>query len=161
MSDSKLTSNADVAAVFMEMGDLLSIQGGDPYRSRAFRNTGRIIEGLKTPLKELLLLNRVSSIRGIGPGSVERIQQILQTGTCADHLDAVIDKLKEAGAQIDEGDGWMRVRMSGRPKAVGFRTSEYPAFPTDMQAQLMTVNCALCVCAGTHKGNNRSICSCR
>jgi UDP-N-acetylglucosamine 1-carboxyvinyltransferase len=63
------------------------------------------------------------------------------TGTCADHLDAVIDKLKEAGAQIDEGDGWMRVRMSGRPKAVSFRTSEYPAYPTDMQAQLMTVNC--------------------
>jgi UDP-N-acetylglucosamine 1-carboxyvinyltransferase len=63
------------------------------------------------------------------------------TGTCADHLDAVIDKLKEAGAQIDEGDGWMRVRMNGRPKAVSFRTSEYPAYPTDMQAQLMTVNC--------------------
>jgi UDP-N-acetylglucosamine 1-carboxyvinyltransferase len=63
------------------------------------------------------------------------------TGTCADHLDAVIDKLKEAGAQIDEGDGWMRVRMNDRPKAVSFRTSEYPAFPTDMQAQLMTVNC--------------------
>jgi UDP-N-acetylglucosamine 1-carboxyvinyltransferase len=62
------------------------------------------------------------------------------TGTCADHLDAVIDKLREAGAQIDEGDGWMRVRMNGRPKAVSFRTSEYPAFPTDMQAQLMTVN---------------------
>jgi UDP-N-acetylglucosamine 1-carboxyvinyltransferase len=63
------------------------------------------------------------------------------TGTCADHLDAVVDKLKEAGAQIDEGDGWMRVRMSGRPKSVSFRTSEYPAYPTDMQAQLMTVNC--------------------
>ena len=42
---------------------------------------------------------------------------------------------------IDEGDGWMRVRMNGRPKAVSFRTSEYPAYPTDMQAQLMTVNC--------------------
>jgi UDP-N-acetylglucosamine 1-carboxyvinyltransferase len=63
------------------------------------------------------------------------------TGTCADHLDAVIDKLREAGAQIDEGPDWMRVRMDQRPKAVGFRTSEYPAFPTDMQAQLMTVNC--------------------
>jgi UDP-N-acetylglucosamine 1-carboxyvinyltransferase len=35
----------------------------------------------------------------------------------------------------------MRIRMDRRPKAVGFRTSEYPAFPTDMQAQLMTVNC--------------------
>jgi UDP-N-acetylglucosamine 1-carboxyvinyltransferase len=62
-------------------------------------------------------------------------------GTCADHLDAVIDKLREAGAVIDEGPDWMRVRMDARPKAVSFRTSEYPAFPTDMQAQLMTVNC--------------------
>jgi UDP-N-acetylglucosamine 1-carboxyvinyltransferase len=63
------------------------------------------------------------------------------TGTCADHLDAVIDKLKEAGASIEEGPDWLRIRMDQRPKAVSFRTSEYPAFPTDMQAQLMTVDC--------------------
>jgi UDP-N-acetylglucosamine 1-carboxyvinyltransferase len=63
------------------------------------------------------------------------------TGTCADHLDAVIDKLREAGATIDEGADTIRVRMTARPKSVSFRTSEYPAFPTDMQAQLMTVNC--------------------
>jgi UDP-N-acetylglucosamine 1-carboxyvinyltransferase len=62
-------------------------------------------------------------------------------GACADHLDAVIDKLREAGATIDVGPDGMRVRMERRPKAVSFRTSEYPAFPTDMQAQLMTVNC--------------------
>jgi UDP-N-acetylglucosamine 1-carboxyvinyltransferase len=62
-------------------------------------------------------------------------------GTCADHLDAVIDKLREAGAVIDEQPDSIRIRMSGRPRAVSFRTSEYPAFPTDMQAQLMTVNC--------------------
>lgn len=59
----------------------------------------------------------------------------------AGHLDAVIDKLREAGAQIDSGDGWIRVRAQGRMKAVGFRTSEYPAFPTDMQAQFMALNC--------------------
>jgi UDP-N-acetylglucosamine 1-carboxyvinyltransferase len=63
------------------------------------------------------------------------------TGCCADHLDAVIDKLREAGAQIDEGQDTIRIRMDSRPKAVSFRTSEYPAYPTDMQAQLMTVNC--------------------
>jgi len=63
------------------------------------------------------------------------------TGTCAEHLDAVIDKLREAGAEIEVGSDWMRVRMDRRPKAVGFRTSEYPAFPTDMQAQLMVVDC--------------------
>ncbi len=57
-----------------------------------------------------------------------------------DHLDAVIDKLREAGAQIECGDDWIRVRAQARPKAVSFRTSEYPAFPTDMQAQFMAVN---------------------
>ena len=58
-----------------------------------------------------------------------------------DHLEAVIDKLREAGVRIEAGDGWLRVRADARPKAVGFRTSEYPAFPTDMQAQLMAVDC--------------------
>ena len=62
-------------------------------------------------------------------------------GTCAKHVDALIDKLREAGATIESGADWIRVRADRRPKAVGFRTSEYPAFPTDMQAQLMAVNC--------------------
>ena len=51
------------------------------------------------------------------------------------------DKLREAGATITSGDDWIRVQADARPKAVGFRTSEYPAFPTDMQAQFMAVNC--------------------
>jgi UDP-N-acetylglucosamine 1-carboxyvinyltransferase len=66
-------------------------------------------------------------------------------GARADHLDAVIDKLREAGVTVDsgvaDGEPWLRVRASGRPKAVSLRTSEYPAFPTDMQAQFMAVNC--------------------
>lgn len=63
----------------------------------------------------------------------------------ADHLDAVIDKLREAGVTIEsgtaEGRGWIRVKSDGRLKAVSFRTSEYPAFPTDMQAQFMVLDC--------------------
>jgi len=59
----------------------------------------------------------------------------------ADHLEAVIEKLREAGATIDVGDGWLRVRAEARPRAVSVRTSEYPAFPTDMQAQLMALDC--------------------
>ncbi|GAB2876759.1 UDP-N-acetylglucosamine 1-carboxyvinyltransferase [Paraburkholderia jirisanensis] len=55
-------------------------------------------------------------------------------------LEAVIDKLREAGVTIDEGSDWLRVRMNQRAKAVSFRTSEYPAFPTDMQAQFMALN---------------------
>jgi UDP-N-acetylglucosamine 1-carboxyvinyltransferase len=66
----------------------------------------------------------------------------------ADHLDAVIDKLQEAGATITSGADWIRVQASARPKAVSFRTSEYPAFPTDMQAQFMAVNA---VAEGTAK----------
>ena len=57
-----------------------------------------------------------------------------------DTLDAVIVKLKEAGLQMEIGPDWIKASMQGRPKSVNFRTSEYPAFPTDMQAQLMTVN---------------------
>ena len=57
-----------------------------------------------------------------------------------DTLDAVIVKLKEAGLQMEVGPDWIKASMQGRPKAVSFRTSEYPAFPTDMQAQLMAVN---------------------
>jgi len=67
-------------------------------------------------------------------------------GTRADHLDAVIDKLVEAGAQISCGADWIRVQMARRPTAVSFRTSEYPAFPTDMQAQFMAIDC---IAAGT------------
>jgi UDP-N-acetylglucosamine 1-carboxyvinyltransferase len=54
---------------------------------------------------------------------------------------AVLDKLREAGVEIDTGDDWIRVRRSAPLKAVSFRTSEYPAFPTDMQAQFMALDC--------------------
>ena len=59
----------------------------------------------------------------------------------ADHLDAVIDKLRDAGAHIEAGDGFIRIRSQGRLKAQSFRTTEYPGFPTDMQAQFMALNC--------------------
>jgi UDP-N-acetylglucosamine 1-carboxyvinyltransferase len=57
-----------------------------------------------------------------------------------DTLDAVIVKLKEVGLKMEVGPDWIKASMAARPKAVSFRTSEYPAFPTDMQAQLMAVN---------------------
>jgi UDP-N-acetylglucosamine 1-carboxyvinyltransferase len=66
---------------------------------------------------------------------------VVLRGARADHLDAVIDKLRDAGVTIEPGDGWIRVRSHSRPRAVGFRTSEYPAFPTDMQAQFMVLDC--------------------
>ena len=61
----------------------------------------------------------------------------------ADHLDAVIEKLREAGVDVQVVDGGIRVksRAGATLKAQGFRTTEYPGFPTDMQAQFMALNC--------------------
>ena len=57
-----------------------------------------------------------------------------------DHLEAVVEKLREAGAAVTAVDGGIQVRSQGRLKAQSFRTSEYPGFPTDMQAQFMALN---------------------
>ena len=61
----------------------------------------------------------------------------------ADHLDAVIDKLRDAGCDVKAVEGGVRIASQGGPtlKAQAFRTTEYPGFPTDMQAQFMALNC--------------------
>ncbi len=61
--------------------------------------------------------------------------------TRPDLLDAVIEKLHEAGAIIECGDSWIELDMQGRrPKSVSMHTAPYPAFPTDMQAQFTAMN---------------------
>ena len=56
-------------------------------------------------------------------------------------LGAVLDKLQQAGAQVTQGEDWIALDMGGRrAKAVDIETSPYPGFPTDMQAQFMTLN---------------------
>ena len=66
----------------------------------------------------------------------------------ADHLDAVIEKLQAAGATVTALAEGIRIQSQGRLKAQSFRTTEYPGFPTDMQAQFMALNC---VAQGTAK----------
>jgi len=56
-------------------------------------------------------------------------------------LDAVLAKLRESGADITTGEDWIELSMPRRPRAVSFHTAPHPAFPTDMQAQLMALNC--------------------
>jgi len=56
-------------------------------------------------------------------------------------MDSVLDKLKEAGCDLDIGEDYIEVNMHGRqPKAVNIRTAPHPAFPTDMQAQFVVMN---------------------
>lgn len=65
---------------------------------------------------------------------------ITLTDARADILDNVLDKLREAGAQITVIGDRISLQMSRRPTAVNLRTAPYPAFPTDMQAQFMALN---------------------
>jgi UDP-N-acetylglucosamine 1-carboxyvinyltransferase len=67
--------------------------------------------------------------------------------TNAAYLDAVLQKLKDAGADVAVGADWIELDMRGRrPLAVDIKTAPYPAFPTDMQAQFCALNA---VAAGT------------
>ncbi len=57
-------------------------------------------------------------------------------------LDAVLQKFKDCGASVEKGDDWVEIDMRGRKlKSVDIRTEPHPAFPTDMQAQFMAMNC--------------------
>ena len=60
--------------------------------------------------------------------------------TRTDIMDAALDKLREIGLQMTIGKDTIRAQMDARPNPVTFRTTEYPGFPTDMQAQFMAVN---------------------
>jgi UDP-N-acetylglucosamine 1-carboxyvinyltransferase len=117
---------------------------------------GARIEGHGT---NRIRIQGVGALHGLAPDAAHRIiPDRIETGTflCAvaaaggnvllrsaqaAHLAAVIDKLREAGVSIEAGDDWIRVKCDRRPSAVSFRTSEYPAFPTDMQAQFMALDC--------------------
>ena len=62
------------------------------------------------------------------------------TGARPGILDAVLEKLREAGVHVETGEDWIGVGTNGALHAVNVRTSPYPAFPTDMQAQFMALN---------------------
>jgi len=73
---------------------------------------------------------------------------ITLTNTRSDILDVALDKLREVGVILTTGPDWIRAQMAGRPRPVSFRTTEYPGFPTDMQAQFMAVDT---IAAGTSR----------
>lgn len=87
-----------------------------------------------------VLPDRIESGTYLVAGAITR-GRVKIKGTRPDHLDAVLAKLREAGATIETGDSWIALDMRGRrPRAVDIRTAPYPAFPTDMQAQFAALN---------------------
>ena len=87
-----------------------------------------------------ILPDRIETGTYLVAGAISRGRVKLKN-TDPNTLDAVLDKLREAGADITCGDNWIELDMHGRrPKAVTVRTAPYPAFPTDMQAQFTALN---------------------
>ena len=75
-------------------------------------------------------------VAGAVAGGCVRIRDVIP-----EHLDAVLVKLREAGAHIECGPDWVEIDMKGdRVKAVDITTAPYPEFPTDMQAQFTVLN---------------------
>jgi len=112
--------NKAIAALFREMGELLDIRGGDPYRARAFRRVSHILEELPEPAQEALSFGTLQRRRGVGEGTVFRIRQILRTGTCAD-LDRLRAQMPSGVRELLQIDGLgpKSVRLIHRHLGVG------------------------------------------
>jgi UDP-N-acetylglucosamine 1-carboxyvinyltransferase len=100
----------------------------------------------------------IDGVKELGNGTYQVLPDRIETGTYLtaaaitrgkvklkntrpDILDSVLQKLEEAGAFIETGSDWISLDMKGnRPKAINISTAPYPAFPTDMQAQMMALN---------------------
>jgi UDP-N-acetylglucosamine 1-carboxyvinyltransferase len=102
------------------------------------------IEGVEklglSPIHYDIMPDRIESGTYLVAAAITR-GKIKLKNTCPNSLDAVLDKLRETGAQITTGPDWIELDMHGkRPRAVSVRTAPYPAFPTDMQAQFTAMN---------------------
>ena len=122
----------DLAACLRGMGAIIEGDGTDTIHIQGVENlTGTRYE---------VLPDRIETGTFLVAGAITR-GRVRARDTRPDNLDAVLAKLEEAGGRISTGDDWIEVDMAGRrPKAVDLRTSPFPGFPTDMQAQFSALN---------------------
>jgi UDP-N-acetylglucosamine 1-carboxyvinyltransferase len=149
------TENLMMAATLAEGETVIENAAREPEvvdLARALIALGARIRGAGT---DRIVIEGVDALHG---GAHRVMSDRIETGTflCAvaaaggdlrlthcepDTLDATLDTLREAGLRIECGPDWIRGTMDGRPKSVNVRTAPYPGFATDMQAQMMAVNC--------------------
>lgn len=123
---------ADTAEFLNKMGAKISGAGSDTIT----------IEGVEhlTGCRHSIVPDRIETGTFLVAAAISG-GRILCKNTKASTLDAVIDKLRESGAQVDVTEDTITLDMLGnRPKAVNIRTAPYPGFPTDMQAQFTLLN---------------------
>ena len=127
---------ADLAEMLVKMGAQIEGQGGSRIRIQG-------VDRLRG-CSHTVVADRIETGTFLCAVAATGGDVLLQQGR-ADHLDAVIDKLRDAGVSVTATQGGLRVQSpgagSGQLKAQSFRTTEYPGFPTDMQAQFMALNC--------------------
>jgi UDP-N-acetylglucosamine 1-carboxyvinyltransferase len=148
------TENLLMAATLAEGETVLENAAREPEvtdLANLLVSMGAKIEGIGT---DRLVIQGVESLHGASHAVIsDRIEaatflcavaatggDIVLRNTRTDIFDVALDKLREMGVQLDVGKDTIRARMDGRPRPVSFRTTEYPGFPTDMQAQFMAVN---------------------
>lgn len=123
---------AELAAFLTAMGARIEGAGSDTIHVQGVeRLTGTAFE---------IVPDRIESGTYLVAGAITG-GRVKVTRTRPEHLDAVVQKLAEAGAVITMGPDWIELDMQGRrPLAVDVKTAPYPAFPTDMQAQFCALN---------------------
>ena len=123
---------ADLALFLNSMGAQITGHGTDTI----------VIDGVETlhGTSYEVLPDRIEAGTYLVAGAITG-GRVRARGARAEHLDAVLAKLQEAGASVTRGDGFIEVDMHGRrPQAVDIRTAPHPGFPTDMQAQFAALN---------------------
>jgi UDP-N-acetylglucosamine 1-carboxyvinyltransferase len=121
----------DLAACLAAMGAEIKGAGTDTI----------VVEGRERlgGCEHRVLPDRIETGTFLVAGAITR-GRVRVTGSEPAHLDAVIAKLREAGAGVAAGPDWVEVDMPGRARAVDIRTAPHPGFPTDMQAQFAALN---------------------
>ncbi|AQR63652.1 UDP-N-acetylglucosamine 1-carboxyvinyltransferase [Aquaspirillum sp. LM1] len=121
----------DLAECLVKMGARISGIGSDRL----------VIEGVERlhGAEHAIMPDRIEAGTFLVAAAVTQGHVVLRRAS-AQGMEAVLDKLVEAGCVVEAGDDWISLDMKQRPKAVNIRTLPYPAFPTDMQAQFMTLN---------------------
>jgi UDP-N-acetylglucosamine 1-carboxyvinyltransferase len=134
-----IIENAAREPEVVDLADFLNAMGAKIRGAGTDRIVIEGVERLKGTNYDVLP-DRIESGTYLVAGAITR-GHVKIKGTRPEHLDAVLNKLKEAGASIATGDNWIELDMRGRrPRAVDVRTAPYPAFPTDMQAQFAALN---------------------
>ncbi|MHB8837103.1 MAG: UDP-N-acetylglucosamine 1-carboxyvinyltransferase [Candidatus Methylomirabilia bacterium] len=147
------TENALMAAVTAEGSTEITNAACEPEitdLARALNGMGARIFGAGTativirgveqlrPIDHAVMPDRIEAGTLMLASAITR-GDVLVEGADTTHLGAVIAKLREAGARVDESPAGVRVEGPARPRAVDIKTGPYPEFPTDMQAQFMAL----------------------